>query len=186
MNKTPSDESLSHHRGATWYFREFCALVFFDGVLLVWHALLIGKNVYDEHEVVLIGLAIATAHFLANTIAIADIFAHLWKYTDTGSCVEFEPAKSINCFMFSVIGGYADLATIALAMASKDETVVISLYYAMFLQSVLCAFTSVRLYIWANNAARRCSDENRDDSKNNISVRPALKWDDDVYRRRND
>lgn len=151
---------ISPHRlGAAFYRRCFLALVCSDVILFVWHATLFVKSAAAEEHDVLVGLAIATAHFLANTIAIADIYVHLVNYT--GNCVDFEPGKSTNCFLYSVIGAYADLATIGLAIASKDEAVVLDLYYAMLAQSLLCAVTSVSLYIWSENTEQACQAFNR-------------------------
>ena len=155
----------TNRQEARKYLGLFVLLLIFDACLIAWHTVLIALSVKDMDHEVLIGLVIATAHFLANSVAISDIFFHLWNYTLSKGCDNFEPTKSSNCFLISIVGGYADLATIALAWASNDEKQVMGLYVAMFAQSVLCAIVSISLYDWGKKASTKCSIAYKEDTE---------------------
>lgn len=100
----------------------------------------------------LLEVSLASSHFLTNSIALSDIFVHLLRFVRDDSC-SFEPAKSSNAFLFSVVGAYADLVTTAYAVPGSPTR---TLGWIFFSVSTLSAFCSVWCYIWGSRSNAVC------------------------------
>jgi len=150
-----------HVDRATEFFYLYMVVVIMDMLLFIWHFMMMYKELrFDEVHHVSVGVLFATTHFVTNSIAVADIFYHLWEYTDVGSSSVFEPSRSLNCFLFSFLGAYADMVA---AMYAKDEHVeYLALYWSMVGQSFVCFVLGLWIYNWGHHTARKCAQDDED------------------------
>ena len=140
---------VPHLKRAERFFAIFSVLVLVDIALFIWHAYLFCRAWYANQAENVLGVVVATNHFLANSIAIADLFIHLWRYIYEHSC-DFEPSKSTNCFLYSLVGAYA----------GKDNSGIIALGWAMVGQSLASAMVSIAIFTWGLGVARDCEEKN--------------------------
>ena len=145
----------SNQRACKTFIRLFEALIVFDLVLFALHVVLLVRTWKDDDRDGLLDLSLATSHFLANTIAISDIYVHLRRFDRDDECA-FEAAKSTNAFLFSVIGAYVDLAT----LSASDPTSYIRVFgWGLFSESVICAVVSVACFAWGRGTIAVCDVE---------------------------
>ena len=145
----PAKQRARRTRGA-FFLYAFGFLIVGDIALVATHLVLFGRAWHSQNKEVLLELALMVTHFLTNTIALADIFVHLWRYSSDDEC-EFEPAKSTNAFLFSCIGTYADLVGVAFA---SPGTAVRAYAWALLGQGAASAAVSIACYVWGNNMCK--------------------------------
>lgn len=141
-----SDAAREHAR---LFHTAYFTLICLDVLMFIWHfALLVNAWHAGDYDSI-IELSFGITHFLTNTIAIADLYMHLWHFLHSTDCV-FASSKSTNCFMYSTIGVYADIVATALCGVSGGARRwhVLALYICMVCQGAACALLSVGLYIW--------------------------------------
>ena len=134
--------------------------------MFIWHFALFVNAWHARDYTAIIELSFGITHFLTNTIAIADLYMHLWHFLHSTDCV-FASSKSTNCFMYSTIGVYADIVAASLCEISGGERRwhVLSLYICMVCQGAACALLSVVLYVWGTRlshnrtASSKCEDK---------------------------
>ena len=144
------DASIAHG-----FFNTFVALLTVDGGLLLWHGVLFFTAWRHHEEEPMLGLVLAVPHFVTNSIAIMDTVMHLHRYINYEEC-EFEPAKSTNAFLFSVIGAYVDFIA-ALYDTSIDggDKKLTALLFCMCGESVVCAIVAVSCFWWGSRLAEK-------------------------------
>ena len=141
-----------NQRVGSAYLIAFVVIILVDVVLFGVHANLFVRAWKEEDKESILELVICTTHFLTNSIAISDLFVHLVKFNSDSSCA-FEPAKSTNAFLFSLVGSYADLAGVALAVPG---TAIRNLAWAMFSESIASAAISIACYVWGRGTIDLC------------------------------
>lgn len=147
--------SSQNQRRGRRYLQAFGVLILCDFALFTAHAVLLVLAWKERGHDELLELTIAAAHFVVNSLAIADLFVHLLRFDSDDSC-EFEPAKSTNAFLYSLVGAYSDLAAVAL---SEPGGRVRTLAWALFAESSASALVSIGCYAWGMGTIRVCDEK---------------------------
>ena len=144
-----------NQKWGAFYKKSFELLIFLDFGVFLWHLVFVCGAWHKEERSMLLELAVASTHFLTNSIAIADLYVHLRQFDRDDSC-SFEPAKSTNCFLFSCVGTYCDLVIVA---ASDLDSALVPLGWTMVSVSAASAFVSVGCYMWGKGTIAICEEK---------------------------
>lgn len=163
-----------NQRWARAYLWLFGALIAADAALAGAHAGLFARAWADRDRERLLELCLCAAHFVSNTIAIADIFVHLLRFDKDDQCA-FEPAKSTNAFLFSCIGAYADLTGVAYSEPGGGMR---AYGWALVAVSLASAAVSIACYVWGTGTIRVCetSDGQEQPPRPAPRLRSARQW----------
>lgn len=134
-----------------YFLYAFVSLIAIDCVFLVWHMVLLGISWHKQNIEDILSLILSATHFITNTIAVADLLMHLLHFVNFTEC-EFEPAKSTNAFLFSLVGCYVDFvaALYDLASMGSHRVMFTALFFGMVAQSAACSIVSITCFFWGS------------------------------------